>query len=88
MTLMQCLSLVPLYMTSAIFKVGTITVFFLFFSFYTFGCLLSTAITLLVVTQIMGFDFGDGMILALSNLIMVRKLFQHLFFKVTLSVCT
>ena len=79
-------SLVPLHLTSAIFKVGSITVFFLFFGLKTCGALLVIAIVLLLVTQKLGFDFGDGVVLALTNMTVVSKYKSMLTFHIYIFV--
>ena len=67
------LAILPLYATSAVFKAGSIALFCIFFGFYTSVLILLLFLVLLLITHRMGFNFSDGLILSLTNLIVVSN---------------
>ena len=70
-TVMYVLAILPLYVSSVIFKTGSIAIFFMFFGFYAIFGLAVIWLVLLFVTLKMGFSLSDGPILSLTNLLVV-----------------
>ena len=67
------LAILPLYASSVIFKAGSIALFCIFLGFYTAVVITILFLVLLLITQRMGFNFSDGLILSLMNLIVVSN---------------
>ena len=74
-TVMYVLAILPLYVSSVIFKTGSIAIFFMFFGFYAIFGLAVIWLVLLFVTLKMGFSLSDGPILSLTNLLVVSIFF-------------
>ena len=70
-TIKYLLAILPLYISSVVFKAGSISIFFMFFGFYAIVGLGMIWLVLLFVTFNMGFTLSDGMILSLTNLTVV-----------------
>ena len=71
-TLKYLIAILPLYVSSAIFKAGSIAIFFIFFGGFAYVGLGVIFVGLLLITLRMQFSIGDGVILALSNLTVVN----------------
>ena len=70
-TLKYVLAVLPLYLTSIVFKVGSISLFCMFFGPWTPVILLPLAFTFFVIASTMGFNIRDSVILSLMNLSVV-----------------
>ena len=73
-TLTYVLAVLPLYLSSIVFKVGSISVFCMFFGWWTLFILLPLAFTFFVITSAMKFTMRDGVVLSLMNLFVVSFL--------------
>ena len=77
-TMKYLLAILPLYISSVIFKTGSISLFTIFFGFYTTVGLGVIFLVLLLITKKMGFCTSDGIVLALTNLTVVSFSFFNL----------
>ena len=70
-TLKYVLAVLPLYLTSIVFKVGSISLFCMFFGIGTLVILLPLVFTFFVIASTMGFSIRDSVILSFMNLSVV-----------------